>query len=415
MRTLHIYLTRQVLASLVLAVSVFTFVLLLGNVLKEVLTLLVNQQATLAAVLEAIGLLIPYVLVFALPMGLLTATLLVFGRISADQELTAARASGISLVSLVTPVLMLSVVFSLICALINLEVAPQCRAAYKNLLHRLGLEQSAALLPEDRFVNDIPGYIIYVRKKNEHQLRDIRFYKLEGNEITVRVSAPQGRILFDESSRKLQLFLQRAIVELRAVRDVAEPEPIPAAELPPPEETNPDEAMNLLTNAQAELAASPLESDAPNQRSETVEWNSVYSSEYITDLLDLGPLQGADRKPKLSELPYRELRDEIARLQDQNVDPTPAVVQLHRQAAFSFACIGFTLIGIPLGIRGHRRETSVGVAMALVLVLIYYSFFILGQAWEARPEFHPHLILWLPNLLFQATGAWLLWRADRGG
>ena len=386
MKTLHLYLTRQVLAALAMTVTVFTFVLLLGNVLKEILALLVNGQATFGLVVQALSLLIPFVLVFALPMGMLTATLLVFGRFSAEQELTAVRASGISLVALVTPVLLLSAGLSCVSAMVNLQVAPQCRVAYKNLFMRLGLERASSFIVENQFMDEFPGYVVYVRKKNGPDLQEVSIYKLGADgKLEQSLQAESARISAHVASNQVVLVLYKLhsydLVNLRT--DSFEVYPLTLEYKPPP-------APTLSTNL-SDMTFTQL-------------WQKLHDLERLS--VQTKPMERASAT---------ELREQKRLLSVMTADLTmPVRVQIHRQVAFSFGCIGFTLIGIPLGIRAHRRETSAGVAMALILALIYYSFIIVGQSLESRPEFAPHLILWLPNFIFQAVGAVLLWRANRG-
>ncbi|MCL5097479.1 MAG: LptF/LptG family permease, partial [Candidatus Omnitrophica bacterium] len=210
MRTLHLYLTRQVLATLGMTVAVFTFLFLLGNLLKEVLALLVARQITIGLVLHAILLLVPFVLVFALPMGMLTATLLVFGRFSAEQELTAVRANGVSLLALVTPILLLSAAFSVLCALFNLQIAPQCRVAYQSLLLKLSQQKPESFLVQGRFISDFPGYLIYVGKIKGHNLEDVLLSELKDDQVVLRIRAPGGHFEIDTAQQQLSLVLTNA-------------------------------------------------------------------------------------------------------------------------------------------------------------------------------------------------------------
>jgi lipopolysaccharide export system permease protein len=357
-------LLRQVLATLLMTVVVFTFVLLLGNVIRDILPLLVNRQASLATVAEAVGLLIPFVWPFVLPMALLTATLLVFGRFSADQELTAARASGISLVSLIRPILLLSLALCLFSAWANLDLAPRCRVAFNELRARVGLKLAMGLLPEERYVKDFAGYIFYVERNRANQLRGVWVYLLDkDNRVMTTIRAPRGRISENKAEQKIVLQLFNIVAAVRQGND----------------------------------------------------WVPGGASEEWTQEFDFKPGETKGRKTKISDMTFAELEEERRMCEETGIqDPTPILVQMHMRVAFSFACFGFTLVGIPLGIRVHRRETNIGVALALVLVMAYYSFIVLGQALAARPEFYPHLIMWAPNFLFQIVGALLLWRANRG-
>jgi lipopolysaccharide export system permease protein len=383
-KTLHRYLTLQVVASLFMTVMVFTFVLLLGNALKELLPLLVSGQIRFGVAANAIGLLVPFVWVFALPMGMLTATLLIFGRFSADQEFTAVRASGISLLSLITPILLLSLALCGVSALVNMEIGPRCRTAYTRLFFRIGVELSSAqLLPEGRFIKDFKGEnLVCVGKNRNGVLEDITLYQIKNNTNVVTIRAPRGKIEIDAEKRVVNLYLH-------------------------------DTKGVWLTDGRVQ-------------------------SGDLTIQIDMKQPRQNDR-PRLSDMTFMQLREELRDLERwlsfplaRNLSPeqlravkqnmekqrkdltTPIRVHIHRQVAFSFASFGFTLIGIPLGIRVHRRETNIGIAIALLLVAVYYSFILLGSSLDTRPEFAPQLIVWLPNFIFQAVGAVLLWRANRG-
>lgn len=384
MKTLYKYLLRQVIATLLMTVLVFTFVLVIGNVMREVLGMLVNGQATLGVVARAIGLLVPYVVSYALPMGMLTAVLLVFGRFSADLELTAARAGGVSLLSLAAPVLLLSLVLCGMSAWANLELAPNSRAAFKRLATKFTKEFSLSQIPEGRHITDVPGYLIYITKKRGGSLEDVLVYDFgKGTNQPMSWFAPRGSIELETSGTN-----QIAVFKLFNARGVG---------------YQGDQAITIS------LEMVPITYDLANfNRTRRTSVGNMSFTQLRAEIAAVREhvLGEAHDQPDAHRAEFIETQ--LAKL------TSPMRVEMHRQLAFSFACFGFALIGIPLGIRVQRRETNIGFAIAIVLVALYYGLVLLGLSLGNHPEWYPHLLLWLPNILFQVVGAVLLWRANRG-
>ena len=271
-------------------------------------------------------------------------------------------------------------------AAINLYVAPQCRVAYKRFLSSVGMNQVMMALPEKTFIKDFSGYIVYLGKVRGPELKDILIYKLDKQgKVDSYIRASEGRIQTEGPVIHVQL--------LDAWR------------------------VTLVDGKQAPFYAGealfPFTNEVRASKSDRVQITDMTFLELRAQLIELERQLGA--AVPLAQLPAGQARARAGELKAQRRDLTlPIKVQMHRQVAFSFASIGFTLVGIPLGIRAHRRETTFGIAIALILVAAYYSFFFLGQSLDAHPEFVPHLILWAPNFLFQAIGMVLLWRANKG-
>ncbi len=370
---------------------VFTFVLLVANALQQLLPLLVKGQATFLMICEAFALLIPFVFAFALPTAMLTSTVLTFERFSGDQELTAARASGISLVSLCAPILVLSLFLCGVSAAINMYIAPACRVAYNGLRFDMKSTLANFQLPEGytELSGDKPGdpsYTIYTRRNRNQYLQDVMVCKVEDETNSTTVIAPTGHISVDATNQLLILTLTNATTHYSSSEAVQFG----------------DEMRLVITNSGSTVRGSIATSDMTfTQLQQELRRLNMNAGMPLKTVTNAAAAADPVKRKKALQKTLTDLSE-------------PIRIQLHKQLAFSFACFGFTLIGIPLGIRVQRRETKIGVIIAIGLMAVYYATLVVGQSLAAHAEYAPHLLMWVPNLVFQAVGGVLLWRANRG-
>jgi lipopolysaccharide export system permease protein len=369
MKILPKYITRQVVITLFFSLGVFTFVLLLARMLKKLSEMLVNRHMSLESIGMFVVLLLPYVLSFTLPMALLAATLLAFGRMSADNEITAMRASGIGLGRVASPVILLAVAMMCLCLYINTTLGPRCRFEFRNLFLKVSTEQPEALLEEKTYVKDFPGYVIYVGRKDKNVIEDITLYTLgPGGNVASSLRAQRGIVTGKPAERKVLLDLYNVRGEVRDAKDPTDP-------------------RKIRPGITAEHY--PVELDL----------GAVYNQTLLTR--------------QLNDLQMPELMTEIRNLRAKGLYPSAALMEAHQRVAAAVACVAFVLIGIPLGIKTSRRETSIGIAISLGLAVAYYFAIVLANALRNKPHLFPEAILWTPNLVFELLGLWLLWRLSR--
>lgn len=165
MKILDRYVGKNVFVTMLIGVIVLSVVLVLGNLLKELLDRLINQNVPFDIVLAFMAFVLPFSLTFSIPWGLLTAILLVFGRMSADNELIALRANGVSIGRICVPVAVLTLGLTGLCFWINAEVAPRAEQKMAQALFEVATNNPISLFSADEVVDQFPDRRVYVGSK----------------------------------------------------------------------------------------------------------------------------------------------------------------------------------------------------------------------------------------------------------
>jgi len=369
-----------VLFTCLAAVGLFAFIVLVPNIARDLLSYVLAGQLSAAVFGKLMLLLVPLAITYALPMGLLTGVLLTLGRLTADHEITAMRAAGVSVPRLTRSVLVLGVLGAALGLYFNFESMPRARVEYHRELAEAVRTNSLSFIEEKTFLRNFPGYMVYVNEKNGSELRDFWLWELDDQKRVKRlVRAQSGHLEYDDSDNSLILTLSHAQVETR-------------------DEKNPENFAD----------ASPVVSF---ERSEPVRLS-------LNRFIKPGGVH-----VKQDWMTFRQLRAERVRLAAR-VPPPEQVkdfardrmkLELVYQDKFNTALAVFSLalIGVPLGIKVSRRETSANFGVALLLTLGYYLLTVAVKALDRHPEYRPDLLIWVPNLLLLALGAWLYTRIER--
>jgi lipopolysaccharide export system permease protein len=375
----HIF--KSVLFTCGAAVGLFVFVLMLGSAMKDLLGYVLAGQIDGWEALRLTLSLIPAVAPFALPPGILTGVLLTLGRLSADNEITAMRAAGISFMRLIRPILVFAVLGTALALHANFNAMPYARVQYEREFDEAKRTRPLSLILPKTFVRNFKHCVIYVGEKQDTLLRDLWIWKLDAEgRVRTLVRAESGRLDYDADANEAILTLTHALVE---DRDDKNPE-------------NFTEAQRLASFDQ-----------------------------YGPERLTLERLFGAkkDREKKLQWMTYAELQQEQLRLaaptssfpDTKSRDRAVMKVRLTVQDKINKALAVFSLalIGVPLGIKVSRRETSANLGVAVLLTLGYYMMTVMVGWLDRHPEYRPDLLLWLPNVVLIGLAVWLFGRIDR--
>lgn len=344
------------MSSFTLAFLVLSFVLTIG-LLVQIIGYIMDG-VPMSVVGEFCMVSLPETLQWSIPLALLVSSILVFSRMSADSEIAAMRSCGIHLAT----VMKYPVLFALVCTLlgfyVNNEIVPRGHEIRRTLKARVSVDTGLSVLEPGRVIDDFPNVKLYFGSKKGNWLNDVIALDYSHPGVDRMITAENALVVQRGQDIDLELY---------------------------------------------QMTVDPLDEKHPTM---------ARFGRFVYTIKDV--LKSKSYKAGTKDFRFKEILKAIAENR-QEVDSNPNTgkgskgylslrslcekkVELNKRFVFAMASICFVLVGIPLGIRSQRRESSIGMALSLAVALGYYVVIILVISLHKDFWMHPEYIVWLPVL-----------------
>jgi len=432
-RILRSYILRLHLVPFVLGFGVVTFILVM-DVLFDYLDLVLNRGVAVGIVLQLFLLSLGYIIALSAPCAVLVAVLMTFGRLSQDNEITALRASGVHLGSILVGPLVAAAILAGFLTFFNDRILPETNHAFANLLIDIGRMRPTVKLQEGVFITDFPGYDMLVQSVNgrTNEMKGITIYQLNPGGPPTTILAKRGFLSYtrdghtavlelhdgeihdiptDEGgTRKYRRLMFKthiiniagagAILE-RSVRTQRSDREMSARALAAVRDSLEGTYRLLLTEKRRHLAEAGLPGNAILALAPETAPLSIRLGEFANRMLGRADaLEALERQaPQLgTELSLWRVERGTLRRRIGELS-----VEIHKKFSLPIACIVFVLVGAPLGMRVRRAGPAVAF-LSIAFFIFYWACLVGGEELARRSLFPPWLAMWLPNLVLGAIG-----------
>ena len=358
MNILHRYCMRELIYPFFISLFLVTFIFMVGN-LFDLADLLVNKGVNLFDLAYLIILMVPSLLGFILPTAALTSILLIFGGFAQNNEINTMKASGVNLVRLVMPIIVLGFLLSFFSLFLIDQVQPRSEYQSRQLIRELVIKRPAAYLESGRFIKDFQGYTFWINKIEKNRLEGVTIFQYEEGKPTRTIIAEQGEAMSSPDQKSLSIKLYNGT------------------------------------------------SDEPNPDNPSVLYKLNFET-FILSNLTVGKQRGGvskkEKEMTIDELLYQLKQDEVKSVPKRRRETE---AEIHKKISFSFATIIFVLIGLPVAIISKRGEALISFTIALSVAAVYYVLFVWGRMMAINGYLFPWIALWLPNVLLLSVAAFL--------
>jgi lipopolysaccharide export system permease protein len=390
---------------------------------------LTGKGLSAAVIAELITLNLAWMLVLAVPMGVLVATLMAFGGLASTNQITAMRASGISLYRMIAPVIAASVIICLLLVSFNNDVLPDANHRTKVLTNDISHKKPTLTLVPGMFIQLLQGHSILVRKTFEHSndLEGVTILDYSKPMMTSTITAHRGTISFSTDYRKLimdlsdgeihqvnnQVKSQYRIIRFQKHRIVMDAEGFNFQRSRETDISRGDREMSVqmmshnidsirtlqaITERHLDEITGKKQEDILNVK-KSIEPSVIYTS----------PLNGIKADPSQQAA----VRSDLFLINIYERAIRSYLVEIHKKFSIPFACIIFVFIGAPLGIMSRRGTFGMSASLSLGFFVFYWACLKGGENLADRGYFDPWIGMWIANIILGIIGLYLTIRTAR--